>query len=61
MDGGRPSIQNLLTFLFQDYMLIDPFVNGFAELHDQHIDMMVDVDNMSYEVNPHNYDGCSHS
>lgn len=35
-------------------MLIDPFVNGFAELHDPHIDMMVDVDNMSYEVNPLN-------
>ncbi|XP_057782913.1 E3 ubiquitin-protein ligase MBR2-like isoform X2 [Salvia miltiorrhiza] len=33
----------------EDYMLIDPFVNGFAELHDQNIDMRLDVDNMSYE------------
>ncbi|KAI3445969.1 hypothetical protein Pfo_002634 [Paulownia fortunei] len=33
----------------EDYMLIDPFVNGFAELHDRHRDMRLDVDNMSYE------------
>ncbi|KAH6834349.1 hypothetical protein C2S53_012096 [Perilla frutescens var. hirtella] len=33
----------------EDHMLIDPFVNGFGELHDQHMDMRLDVDNMSYE------------
>ncbi|KAG8368402.1 hypothetical protein BUALT_Bualt15G0041800 [Buddleja alternifolia] len=33
----------------EDYMLIDPFINGFAELHDRHRDMRLDVDNMSYE------------
>lgn len=31
-------------------MLIDPFMNGFSELHDRHRDMRLDVDNMSYEV-----------
>lgn len=31
-------------------MLIDPFINGFAEMHDRHRDMRLDVDNMSYEV-----------
>lgn len=31
-------------------MLIDPFINGYAELHDRHRDMRLDVDNMSYEV-----------
>ncbi|KAL6956505.1 RING-type E3 ubiquitin transferase [Sarracenia purpurea var. burkii] len=33
----------------EDYMLIDPFINGVAELHDRHRDMRLDVDNMSYE------------
>ncbi|KAL7156831.1 hypothetical protein ABFS83_02G035700 [Erythranthe nasuta] len=33
----------------EDYMLVDPFMNGFAELHDRHRDMRLDVDNMSYE------------
>ncbi|KAH6825978.1 hypothetical protein C2S53_001415 [Perilla frutescens var. hirtella] len=33
----------------EDYMLIDPFINGFAELHDRHREMRLDVDNMSYE------------
>ncbi|CAA2991569.1 E3 ubiquitin- ligase MBR2-like [Olea europaea subsp. europaea] len=33
----------------EDYMLIDPFINGFAEMHDRHRDMRLDVDNMSYE------------
>ncbi|KAL6514227.1 hypothetical protein OROHE_019214 [Orobanche hederae] len=33
----------------EDYMLVDPFMNGFAELHDTHRDMRLDVDNMSYE------------
>ncbi|KAG6424928.1 hypothetical protein SASPL_115351 [Salvia splendens] len=33
----------------EDYMLIDPFMNGFSELHDRHRDMRLDVDNMSYE------------
>lgn len=36
-------------FPAEDYMLIDPFMNGFAELHDRHGDMRLDVDNMSYE------------
>ena len=31
-------------------MLIDPFMNEFAELHDRHRDMRLDVDDMSYEV-----------
>lgn len=31
-------------------MLIDPLINGFAELHERHRDMRLDVDNMSYEV-----------
>lgn len=38
------------TFSFQDYMVIDPSVNGFVELHDRYRDMRLDVDNMSYEV-----------
>ncbi|XP_042004941.1 E3 ubiquitin-protein ligase MBR2-like [Salvia splendens] len=33
----------------EDYMLIDPFMNEFAELHDRHRDMRLDVDDMSYE------------
>ncbi|CAA0807519.1 E3 ubiquitin-protein ligase MBR2 [Striga hermonthica] len=33
----------------EDYMLADPFLSGFAELHDRHRDMRLDVDNMSYE------------
>ncbi|XP_073140092.1 E3 ubiquitin-protein ligase MBR2-like isoform X2 [Henckelia pumila] len=33
----------------EDYMLIDPFINGFVEMHDRHRDMRLDVDNMSYE------------
>ncbi|KAL3621145.1 hypothetical protein CASFOL_036057 [Castilleja foliolosa] len=33
----------------EDYMLVDPFMSGFAELHDRHRDMRLDVDNMSYE------------
>ncbi|XP_073270430.1 E3 ubiquitin-protein ligase MBR2-like [Primulina huaijiensis] len=33
----------------EDYMVIDPFVNGFVELHDRYRDMRLDVDNMSYE------------
>ncbi|KAL1564476.1 RING-type E3 ubiquitin transferase [Salvia divinorum] len=33
----------------EDYMLIDPLMNGFSELHDRHRDMRLDVDNMSYE------------
>ncbi|KAL1544289.1 RING-type E3 ubiquitin transferase [Salvia divinorum] len=33
----------------EDYMLIDPSLNGFSELHDQNIDMRLDDDNMSYE------------
>lgn len=31
-------------------MLVDPFITGFAEFHDRHRDMRLDVDNMSYEV-----------
>ena len=35
----------------QDYMLFDPLIyHGMAEMHDQHRDMRLDVDNMSYEV-----------
>ncbi|KAK4378444.1 hypothetical protein RND71_000306 [Anisodus tanguticus] len=33
----------------EDYMMLDPFVNGVAELHDRHRGMRLDVDNMSYE------------
>ncbi|KAL3614224.1 hypothetical protein CASFOL_042298 [Castilleja foliolosa] len=33
----------------EDYMFVDPFMSGFAELHDRHRDMRLDVDNMSYE------------
>lgn len=33
----------------EDYMMLDPFINGAAELHDRHRDMRLDVDNMSYE------------
>ncbi|XP_055815865.1 E3 ubiquitin-protein ligase MBR2-like [Solanum dulcamara] len=33
----------------EDYMMLDPFVNGMAELHDRHRGMRLDVDNMSYE------------
>ncbi|KAF9666014.1 hypothetical protein SADUNF_Sadunf16G0184900 [Salix dunnii] len=33
----------------EDYMLFDPFYHGMAEMHDQHRDMRLDVDNMSYE------------
>ncbi|KAJ6897422.1 hypothetical protein NC651_023323 [Populus alba x Populus x berolinensis] len=35
----------------EDYMLFDPLIyHGMAEMHDQHRDMRLDVDNMSYEV-----------
>lgn len=44
------SIEITATFSFQDYMLIDPFINGFAEMNDRHRDLRLDVDNMSYEV-----------
>lgn len=41
----------LVTFVdSQDYMLVDPFINGIAEFHDRHRAMRLDVDNMSYEV-----------
>ncbi|KAJ6385713.1 hypothetical protein OIU77_028821 [Salix suchowensis] len=34
----------------EDYMLFDPLIyHGMAEMHDQHRDMRLDVDNMSYE------------
>ncbi|KZV45987.1 hypothetical protein F511_10677 [Dorcoceras hygrometricum] len=33
----------------EDYMINDPFVNGFIESHDRYRDMRLDVDNMSYE------------
>ncbi|XP_076949088.1 uncharacterized protein LOC143621610 [Bidens hawaiensis] len=33
----------------EDYMLVDPVINGIADLHDRHRDMRLDVDNMSYE------------
>uniref|UniRef100_A0A0V0IRQ1 RING-type E3 ubiquitin transferase n=1 Tax=Solanum chacoense TaxID=4108 RepID=A0A0V0IRQ1_SOLCH len=33
----------------EDYMMLDPFVNNVAELHDRHRGMRLDVDNMSYE------------
>ncbi|KAK9071144.1 hypothetical protein SSX86_009712 [Deinandra increscens subsp. villosa] len=33
----------------EDYMLVDPFINGVADLNDRHRDMRLDVDNMSYE------------
>ncbi|GFP91138.1 E3 ubiquitin-protein ligase mbr2 [Phtheirospermum japonicum] len=36
-------------FRSEDHILIDPFVNGFVELHDSHRDLRLDVDNMSYE------------
>lgn len=36
---------------YQDYMLIDPFLqHGITEFHDRHRGMRLDVDNMSYEV-----------
>lgn len=37
-------------FPIKDYMLLDPFINGFAEMNDRHGDMRLDIDNMSYEV-----------
>lgn len=39
-------VENLRS---EDYMLVDPFFDGVAELHDRHRDMRLDVDNMSYE------------
>ncbi|MCD7448052.1 hypothetical protein HAX54_037366 [Datura stramonium] len=39
-------VENLRS---EDYMLVDPFINGVAEFHDRHRDMRLDVDNMSYE------------
>ncbi|PHU04686.1 E3 ubiquitin-protein ligase MBR1 [Capsicum chinense] len=39
----------LLWTLSQDYMLVDPLINGVAEFHDRHRGMRLDVDNMSYE------------
>ncbi|KAI7734777.1 hypothetical protein M8C21_010468, partial [Ambrosia artemisiifolia] len=36
------------NFNAEDYML-DPVINGVADLHDRHRDMRLDVDNMSYE------------
>ncbi|KAI3448117.1 hypothetical protein Pfo_004782 [Paulownia fortunei] len=56
VEGRRRLIRQVLNAMqrgvhlrAEDYMLIDPFVNGFAELHDRHRDMRLDVDNMSYE------------
>lgn len=35
----------------QDVMILDQsFLYGMADAHDQHRDMRLDVDNMSYEV-----------
>ncbi|KAK4724336.1 hypothetical protein R3W88_027115 [Solanum pinnatisectum] len=39
-------VENLRS---EDYMLVDPFINGVAEFHDRHRAMRLDVDNMSYE------------
>ncbi|XP_015058758.1 E3 ubiquitin-protein ligase MBR2-like isoform X1 [Solanum pennellii] len=33
----------------EDYMMLDSFLNGAAEIHDTHRGMRLDVDNMSYE------------
>ncbi|CAI9769126.1 unnamed protein product [Fraxinus pennsylvanica] len=55
-DGRRILIRHFLHAMrrgvhlrAEDYMLFDPFINGFAEMHDRHRDMRLDVDNMSYE------------
>ncbi|KAJ0697293.1 putative transcription factor C2H2 family [Helianthus annuus] len=37
------------NFNAEDYLLVDPVINGVADLHDRHRDMRLDVDNMSYE------------
>ncbi|CAA3032849.1 E3 ubiquitin- ligase MBR2-like [Olea europaea subsp. europaea] len=42
----RRGVHNLRS---EDYMLLDPFINGFAEMNDRHGDMRLDIDNMSYE------------
>ncbi|XP_047337790.1 E3 ubiquitin-protein ligase MBR1-like [Impatiens glandulifera] len=39
-------IENLRA---EDYMMLDPFINGVGEFQDRHRDMRLDVDNMSYE------------
>ncbi|XP_055807139.1 E3 ubiquitin-protein ligase MBR2-like [Solanum dulcamara] len=39
-------VENLRS---EDYMLVDPFINGVAEFPDRHRAMRLDVDNMSYE------------
>ncbi|GKE64616.1 hypothetical protein Tco_1518777, partial [Tanacetum coccineum] len=53
MDMGLSSQQKYICEkvfdILKDYMLFDPFINRVADLHDQHRDMRLDVDNMSYE------------
>ncbi|KAK6159327.1 hypothetical protein DH2020_006641 [Rehmannia glutinosa] len=56
VEGRHRLIRQMLTAMrrgvhlqAEEYMLVDPFISGFAELHDRHRDMRLDVDNMSYE------------
>ncbi|XP_016441814.2 LOW QUALITY PROTEIN: E3 ubiquitin-protein ligase MBR2 [Nicotiana tabacum] len=43
------AMRRVENFRSEDYMLVDPFINGAAEFHDRHRDLRLDVDNMSYE------------
>ncbi|KAM3204639.1 E3 ubiquitin-protein ligase MBR2 isoform X1 [Capsicum annuum] len=43
------AMQRVENLRSEDYMLVDPLINGVAEFHDRHRGMRLDVDNMSYE------------
>ncbi|KAI3788789.1 hypothetical protein L2E82_01565 [Cichorium intybus] len=43
-------IEGRRMLVSEDCMIFDPFINGVSEMHDRHLDMKLDVDNMSYEV-----------
>ncbi|KAL3814242.1 hypothetical protein ACJIZ3_015510 [Penstemon smallii] len=38
-----------IPLLAEDYVIMEPLSIGFADLHDRHRDLRLDVDNMSYE------------
>ncbi|KAG5625177.1 hypothetical protein H5410_010395 [Solanum commersonii] len=49
VDGSRGLASDIEGRHRLDYMMLDSFLNGAAEIHDTHRGMRLDVDNMSYE------------